>query len=92
MYLKASLETGCVWIGLGRSMKELFSWFLMQTARNRQARIITGKQPEGCQTRETKMQMYALNSELTRNERVHGHLWPYYPVTCDPILPGHLRP
>ena len=23
---------------------------------------------------------------------VHGHLWPYYPVTCDPILPGHLRP
>ena len=27
IYLKASLETfkGCVWIGLGRSMKELFS-------------------------------------------------------------------
>ena len=24
--------------------------------------------------------------------RVHGHLWPYYPVTCDPIIPGHLRP
>ena len=24
--------------------------------------------------------------------RYHGHLWPYYPVTCDPILPGHLRP
>ena len=22
----------------------------------------------------------------------HGHLWPYYPVTCDPILPAHLRP
>jgi hypothetical protein len=25
-------------------------------------------------------------------KRDHGHLWPYYPVTCDPIIPGHLRP
>ena len=24
--------------------------------------------------------------------RYHGHLWPYHPVTCDPILPGHLGP
>ena len=35
----------------------------------------------------------AMSSETSsRPTRYHGHLWPYYPVTCDPILTGHLRP